>query len=353
VAVPFLMTLASLAALLIAGLGGVTDKSMYMFQINSTNLTVSAADVKSLLHLRAELTPTPVLAARDPDTGFHDPSLLQAAAAATTSAASSSGSSGSVHAAELGIENLYDIGLWGYCYTSSNGTRSCSKTEFNWAQNALNQTTSNVNSLITASGKNVTVPKELTDGLSAFETAMRWTQIVFIIAAISLGVELVFGFLANCSRIFSCITWLVAGVATTAVCATAALATATSAIVIGVLEGVSKQYGVHGSFNTKFLAAIWISAAFAIGAGLFWFFTCCCCAPDHSSSSRRRNRDSYGDREKLVPAGAYVPIHADNAYNGAYGNRQYHYASGANAAPAHREQAYEPYAHQPSHHSNV
>ncbi|KAH8880064.1 hypothetical protein GQ53DRAFT_670741 [Thozetella sp. PMI_491] len=327
VAIPFLMTLASLAALLAAGLGGVADKSMFMFQANTTNLTISAADVSDLLRLvtRTELAPpTGVIAARD---------------SATTS-------TGVVTGQDLGIYNLYDIGMWGYCYTMQNGTRTCTQTAFNWAENALNQTTSNVDSLITATGKNVTLPKEVVDGIHAFQTAIKWTEIVFVIAAVALGVELFFGFLANCSRVFSCITWLVAGFATVAVCATAALATATSAIVVGVLEGSAKKYGVTASFNTRFLAVIWISAAFAIGAGMFWIFTCCCCAPDHHSRSRKR--DSHSDREKLVPAGAYVPIHGDHSYNGAYGNQQHHYASGANNV-GRRDVAYEPYAH----HSNV
>ncbi len=351
VAIPFLMTLASLVALLIAGLGGVTDKSLFMFEVNSTNLTISASDVSNLLSSRSVGTPV-VLDARQatPPVGFHDPALLGGTTTGSGSSPSSTAASGSVRGQDLGVFALYDVALWGYCYTQFNGTRECTKTAFNWADNALNQTTANVNSMITATGKNVTLSKDIIDGVHTFVTVSKWTQIVFVIAAASLGVELFFGFLANCSRVFSCIAWLVAGFAATAVCAFAALATVTATVIVGILEGTAKKYGVSGSFNTRFLAVVWISAAFAIASGMFWIFTCCCCAPDHHSRSRRsRDREMHGDREKLVPAGAYVPIQGDHGYNGAYGNKQFHYASGANAPAGHRDLAYEPYAH----HANV
>ena len=341
VAIPFAMTLASLVAILIGGLGGVIDKNMFMFEVNATDFTISSSQVSSLLNGRSPGTPTiDARQATTPTPVFHDPAVL----------GGNTGGGINVTGQDIGIYDLYDVGLWGYCYTAHNGTRTCTKTAFNWAEHALNQTTSNVNSLITASGKNVTLPSDITDGLKTFEVVLRWTEIVFIIACVSLGVELFFGLFANCSRAFSCVTFLVAGVATVAVCAFAAMATATSAIVVGVIESTAKFYGVHGSFNTHFLIAIWIGAAAALAAGFFWMFTCCCCAPDHHSSRRNRNRDSNGDREKLVPSNAYVPIVGDGgAYNNSYGRQQFHYASGANAPAARHDMAYEPYAH----HANV
>lgn len=330
VAVPFALTLAALVAILVAALAGVADKSLYMFQVNTTALSISPASISSLINK---------VTTRDPQTvGFHD----EAAKAATSD--SSSSKTSNITAADLGLYNLYDVNLWGYCYTPQNGSRACTQAQFNWAENALNTTKNNVNSLITVSGQNITLPTELTTAITTFGTVARWTQITFIIAIISLGIELFMGIFANCSRIFSCITFIIAGLATVAVCTAASLATAMSVVVVGAVEGSAKWYGVSAEFNTRFLAAVWIGAAFSIAAGFFWLFTCCCCAPDHSS---RRSRKRGLENEKLIPNGSYQPIHDDHGYNNGFNNRhsgqQYGYTN-AHAAPR-RDMAYEPYSH--------
>ncbi|KAK3329703.1 SUR7/PalI family-domain-containing protein [Apodospora peruviana] len=333
VALPFLLTLASLVALLVAGLAGVSDKSLFMFQVNTTDLSISPLSVGSILDA--------VTSKRDAlPQDLHDPSLLTEAAAAATGSDAAQG--GNITAADLGLFDLYDISLWGYCYTPQNGSRACTKPTFNWAEKALNETTNNVNNLITLTGQNVTLPKTLTDAIGTFSTVTRWTEIVFIIAYVALGVELFFGIFANCSRAFSCVTFIVAGVATVAVCVAAALATAMSVVVVGAVEGSAKFYGVQADFNTKFLAAVWIAAAFAIAAGFFWLFTVCCCKPDYSrSKSNRRSRDS--EAEKLMH-GPYQPIGQPMAggYPQSYGHavpQQQNYG-----APR-RDLAYEPYSH--------
>jgi hypothetical protein len=323
VAVPFVLCIGSLIALLVAGLAGVTDKSLFMFQVNTSDLSISPLSINSVLNSRSP-EPNPQ--------NFHDVDLL--------SSGSTGGSGNNVTAADLGLYDLYDVHLWGYCYTPQNGSRECTKPAFNWAETALNLTMGNINTLITLSGKNVTIPKEVTDGIMAFGTASRWTQIVFIIAYVALAVEIFFGIFANCSRAFSCVTFIVAGVATTAVCAAAALATATSVIVVGVVESTARFYGVGGSFNKKFLAAVWISAAFAIGAGFFWLFTICCCKPDHS-----RRRRSGGEAEKLMH-GPYQPIGDQHAYKGSSFSQPSGYAGAPQSyGPPQRDVAYEPYSH--------
>lgn len=340
---PFLLTLGAVIAILVAGLAGVADKSLYMFQINTTNLEISPATIENLINSRAAQT-----------VGFHDPSLLDptddttaAAADSTKSSATADTKSSNITAADLGLNELYDIGLWGWCYTAQNGTRTCTKPEFNWAQKELNKTTNDLENLATAAGQKITLPKEITSAISTFSTIAKWTEVVFIIAAVALGVELFFGIFASCSRAFSCLTFIVAGVATAAVCGFAALATAMSVVVVGAVEASAKFYGVKADFNTKYLAAVWIAAAFALAAGFFWMFTVCCCKPDHSSrrSGRKRHLDESG--EKLIPIGAYQPITDDHGYNGGYNNGhsnpQYGYAPQPRAAR--RDLAYEPYSH--------
>jgi len=324
VALPFALTLASLIALLVAGLAGVADKSLYMFQVNTTGLSISKLSLSKLVHSR--------------DVQFHDTSLLNG-----LPGGSGSSSEPNITAADLGLYNLYDVGVWGYCYTPNNGGRECTKPEFNWAEHALNASKTNVQTIITTSGQNVALPKEITDGMTAFGTVARWTEIVFIIAYVCLGVELFFGIFANCSRAWSCVTWLVAGIAATAVCAAATLATVMAATVVGTVEATAKLYGVKASFNTRFLATVWIAAAFALASGFFWIFTICCCKPEH------RQKRHHGDgSEKLIPTGAYAPLHEpeNRGFYNTHNAPQYgapRYPSGGRS-----DLAYEPYSH--SHH---
>lgn len=377
VAIPFLLTLGSLIALLIAGLAGVADKSLYMFQVNTTDLSISPLSIENVLDQ---------ITKRQTDgSGLHDVEGLlndvkdnvgDAAGDVVDDIKNTVGdkagdviddiqdavdnnpdlantvanvaNGGNLTAADLGLFDLYDIGLWGYCYTPQNGSRACTKSQFNWAEKELNTTTTQLDDLIlianTAGGQNITLPKEISTAINTFSTVTRWTEIVFIIAYIALGVELLFGIFANCTRVFSCITALVAAFATVAVCAAAALATATSAIVVGAVETTAKFYGVSASLNTRFLATVWIAAAFAIAAGFFWMFTCCCCAPDHSSR-RRSYRDST--HEKLMPSssGPYQPVPGGNTgYTGAqYPAAAAQPQSYGYATPAH-DARYEPYA---------
>ncbi|KAJ4296081.1 hypothetical protein N0V88_004783 [Collariella sp. IMI 366227] len=249
---------------------------------------------------------------------------------------------GNLTTTELGFFEIYDVNIWNFCYTTKNGTRECAKPGFDWAAKGLKNTTDDLNYLITSTGWNITMPKELTEAMKAYGTVAKWTQIVFIAACIALGVELFLGLFANCSRAFSCVTWLISFVATITVGATAGLATATSVVVVGSVEATAKLYGADAHFNKKFLAIIWLGFAFAMAAGLFWSFTICCCAPDHGSS--RRSRSSHADAEKNMAVGGggsgYQRLSEPGAYQGGYARQSY-------AAPSGQQHggAYEPYSH--------
>lgn len=357
VLVPFALTLGSLIALLVAGLAGVADKSLYMFQVNTTNLQFSPLDAASIIkdftnvngksvedHVKdnipdnlkdkipdnvKDVIPDEIkdIIPRSPN--FHNPELLGKAASGTN-----------VTGTDLGLADLYDVGIWGYCYTHRNGTRDCTKPKFNWAESVLNATAGDIKSLITLTGQNITLSKEVSDAITAFSTVARWTQIVFVIACIATGVALFFGIFANCSRIFSCVTFIIAAFATVSVCAAAALSTAMAVVVVGTVEATAKLYGVEGSFNVKFLAAVWIAAAFAIAAGFFWLFTICCCAPDRSGG-RSSRRSKNADGEKLLH-GPYQPLGNEHGYQG---GSYPQYSAPQSYGPPKADVAYEPYSH--------
>ncbi|KAL2136284.1 hypothetical protein VTI74DRAFT_4519 [Chaetomium olivicolor] len=330
VLVPFLLTLASLTAMLLAGLAGITDKGLYMFQINVTDLSISPLSVGKILEGIKAPSIDDLNVPKVSDINIPGVNIKRQQTNSKT---------GNITAADLGFYNIYDVNIWNYCYTMQNGTRECTKPAFNWATNELNTSTNDLNSLITSTGYNVTLPKEITDAVKAFGTVSKWTQIVFIIAYIALAVELFFGLFANCSRAFSCVTWLIASVATVAVGAAAGLATATSVVVVGAIEGSTKVYGADAHFNKRFLAVVWLGFAFALAAGLFWSFTICCCAPDHSS---RRSRSRGGaDSEKLMSGGTgYQRLSEPGGYNAGYARQSY----GAPQQAQHAG-AYEPYSH--------
>ncbi|KAK3310636.1 SUR7/PalI family-domain-containing protein [Chaetomium strumarium] len=300
----------------------MASKGLYMFQVNVTDLQLSPLSVSKILD----------------GTGIDVPTLDDIKIPGINSRQESQTTN--ITAKDLGLYDIYDVNPWNYCYTAHNGTRACTKPAFDWATNALNTTTGDINSMITATGLNVTLPKEITDAVKAFGTVSKWTQIVFIIAYIALGVELFFGLFANCSRAFSCVTWLISAIATTAVGAAAGLATATSVVVVGAVEASAKVYGVDAHFNTTYLAIIWLGAAFAIAAGLFWMFTICCCAPDHSS--RRSGRGSrHSDTEKLMSGGTgYQRLSEPGGYTSTGYARQSQYGPAQQHSPA-----YEPFSH--------
>ncbi|GAB1310857.1 hypothetical protein MFIFM68171_01067 [Madurella fahalii] len=327
VLLPFLLTLASLIAMLVAGLAGVADKSLYMFQVNTTDLSISPLSVSNILSSAGVDVPDSFNDVVDPLVNSRQADVSR---------------TGNITAADLSLHKLYDVSIWGYCFIPQNGgERQCTQPAFNWATNVLNTTTGDINTLLTVTGQNVTLPSEITDAVKIFGTVSRWTQIVFIIAYVALGVELLFGLFANCSRIFSCVTWLVALIATAAVCGAAALSTATSVVVVGAVEGTARWYGVDAHFNTRFLVAVWLGAAFALAAGLFWLFTICCCAPDHSSRRKRGGAES----EKFIPStnSSYQRLSDPHGYQSNYAQQ---YPTQSYASPQQQHSgAYEPYSH--------
>ncbi|EGS18719.1 uncharacterized protein CTHT_0053270 [Thermochaetoides thermophila DSM 1495] len=362
IALPFLLTLASLISMLVAGLAGVADKKLYMFRINTTDLEISPLNVQNILNQAGVNIPNNVNLdnINIPNNVNLDNINIPNVKIDIDKRQSQSKN---ITAADLGLHNLYDISIFTYCYTDQSGDRHCPKPAFNWARSALNTTPGDFNSLITTTGLNVTLPEEITSAIRVFTTVSRWTQYIYIAAIGALVVELFFGLFANCSRAMSCVTFLVAGVAAVLVGTAAAMATATAATVVGAVEASAKYYGVDSKINTRFLSAVWFAFTFAAAAALFWCFTICCCKPDRykSAGGGVRHRDESAS-EKFIPlasgAGASAKGYQrlSEASLGENGNTGYYGAGGYSAGyprqypepvayGAQRESAYEPYSH--------
>ncbi|EJP70705.1 SUR7 protein [Beauveria bassiana ARSEF 2860] len=337
VALPLLLTIASLAALLYATLAGVAHHNTFMFKLDTTNLTVDRAGIESI----AKSAGVDV-SSIGKDLGVDIDSLLNKATGGQN-----------VTAKELNLDYVFEVDLWGFCSTRD-GKRECTKAEFNWASRTLNDTY--LKNVGTAAGVSIPLPEDIRGSIKAFRTIMKVTEIAFIAANILLGVELLIGILASCSRVVSCLTWLIACITTILVFAAAGLATGVSAAVVGAVEASAKIYGVKGGIQTSFLAAVWIAAAFALGANLFWVFTICCCKPEHGRARSVRNRDSHGDGEKLMPSRGYAPLGTQHEMTGfqqqpqhhaGYNNSSYYNGQPARypAGNGRSDLAYEPYSH--------
>ncbi|APA08766.1 hypothetical protein sscle_04g035360 [Sclerotinia sclerotiorum 1980 UF-70] len=326
VGLPFGLTLASLICLLIASLAGVTDKSLDLFQVNTTNLSISSSTLLSLEHsFRKRGLGDLTVAALTPEN-------IESVIASKTGTASAV----NITAKDLGLADSYKISLWSYCAVTGKNT-TCTKAKFNWAATALN--TSSIDTLTSATGTNATLPHEVESALKTFVVVSKWTQVVYIIALIATAAELFLGLFAMCSRAASCITYFVSGFSTTAVIAASIMATVLSSVTVGAIKSSAKAYGIGAHIDTHFLAVTWLAVVLSIASSFFWVFTICCCASNNNSS--KKNRRSLNDHEKLIPTKtAYQKI--DTPETGYVG--QQHGIYHQQPQPT-RTGAYEPYSH--------
>lgn len=358
VALPIILTIGAIIAFMVATLSGIAHNSLYIFSINLENLnfdSIDIGDIAGAVGLDDVDLPDGVDDLKDINL---DDIEIPSRRAAVEARQDSNGI-----ASTLDFGNKYEVTLWGYCEIrdkrGEDGTeKKCIDGEYNWASKHLD--TSFINELAGVAGADIQVPDEIDTALGIFKTVTRYTEIAFIVALAVLGLELFLGIFASCTRIISCLVWLI-GIAAIVLCIVAAgLATAMGAVVVGAVEATAEQYGVRGSINTNFLVCIWIGAAFAIAASLFWLFTICCCKPEHG---RHKNKGG-DDNEKLMPTGGYYPVsgtgmndHEMTPSNGAYNNQgTYHnqfnpgYGDNYSHAPSYysggrSDAGYEPYSH--------
>lgn len=338
VLLPVLLTVAAIVSFLIATLTGVAHNRMYLFRLDTQNLTIDQASLASFAD--------DLGVGDDLDSITNDINDLSDTISGNSRvkrlALRQDVQTDNITAQDLGMAKQYDVSFWGYCYVDFNDDRHCTDSEMNWAANTLND--SYLEEFASVSGVSIALPDEITGPLRAFREISRWTGIAFIVALVVLGVELVIGILSNFSRAISCVTWLVGLLAIIVTGVAAALATAQAAVVVGAVEATAWRYGVEGHINTRFLATIWIGFAFTLAASLFFLFTVCCC------KNERRNRNRGGDDgEKFAPSKSYAPLGSGNDHEMTSGtgfyNPQQAPQYGAPYGGRTTESAYEPYSH--------
>jgi hypothetical protein len=283
VSTPFALTLASLICLLICTLSGLTNNNLSLFTFVPKDMSIPVADLSSLTK-------------RSIATGMGHEALSAAGVASGIGDAITSGGDSltgtNITASDLGLYDSYTVSLWNYCYTSGT-TTTCLPGKFDWASNA-STLTNNLTSLAAAHGVNFT-SSTIRNAVKSFGVIVKWTEVVYIAALVLAALELVVGLFAFCSRIGSCVTFIVSGFFTTAAVAAAGMSTFLATLAVGTGKSLSK-YGVQANYNMTYLILSWVAVAFAVAAGLFWLFSMCCCAPDHSSRSRSNKGMKYGDK---------------------------------------------------------
>ncbi|KAJ4250144.1 hypothetical protein NW762_011955 [Fusarium torreyae] len=305
VILPFALTIASAIFVLVPALAGVTDKSLYIFQLNVEDLSISPAS--DLIHnLKIDVRAEENLESRLKKVDKN------------------------ITAELLGLDKIYDITLWGYCRTAMNGTRECSSPKFDWVRKTIST------GYIESADKDIKImlPKEISKAIQTFRSMAKGAQVVFIIAGIELAITITLGIFALCSRELTCWTWMASGLAAAFVLPSAILSTILASVSIGAVETTAKFYGVRGDINKVFIAIIWIATMFAVAANILWIFPTLCCMTEQQASE-----DTKGLLGRNRQSSAYAPVEDDHEMQATYHNR------GLTPSPR-TEVAYEPYSHQ-------
>jgi hypothetical protein len=180
-----------------------------------------------------------------------------------------------ITATRLHLAKTYYVNLFSYCIPESdNQTYSCYGKKPNWASDIFNITSSN--NLQVPAGLNITLPDKLAHIVRHFGYLSYSTQVLSILAILGLGVELFISLSSTCSRLVSCVVWLLAAGAIILVGVAASLTTAQAAIVVSAVKATKGWHGADGQINGKYLASLWASFLLAIASALFWLPTICC-----------------------------------------------------------------------------
>ncbi|KAK5135104.1 hypothetical protein LTR08_005629 [Meristemomyces frigidus] len=286
---PWALTIASLVCLAMINLAGwrtSTSSSLYFFQANFTNLTVSSA---STLENTTALT----LALEQAET-------------------------------DNTIENLYQIHLWNYCSSGTDGSeiKNCSARHSDfyfdpvevWGLNATaaatsaTSTDSSDNAIESgiASLKNSTktlenkiLGKSGTEALDAYKHVAKWMFIAYEVSFWSTIATIVCGILAIWSRWGSLLTSIFSIVSTLFTFGAVLTSTILFGVLIGSLKTLLDPYGVKLTLGKHALVVCWLAVLFSLAATLFWLFSVCCC----SGRSNPHHRSNKGGLWKAEPKG--------------------------------------------------
>lgn len=255
------LTTSSLIAMLVAALAGAAHKDLPLLRVNATDFSISSTFINDWTGVcRAKRR----FDLRSAHAGMDDAFL--------------GARSTNVTGADLGVPVLFDVSLWGYCYTPRRGdgtARVCSRPAFDWAGAALDGAGTALTRAVETRERKVTLPGYFTGNASVFEEFTLWAEMACVVALAALGVELYLGVVVarqggggagggslSCGALF-----LAACVAAVAACSFAVLVS----LMCLTLNSLTAWKGVIVEATWAFGAA-WGAAGCAVGASWVWAF---------------------------------------------------------------------------------
>jgi len=201
------------------------------------------------------------------------------------------------------------------------------------------------------------IPGAVNSAMNAYQKGAQWMFIAYAIAFWTTVATIVVGLFALCSRIGSCFTTIVSGVATLFTILAAVTSTILFSTLVGALSTTLKPYQIKLSVGTKMMALDWLAVAFSVGASMFWLVSICCCSGKSSHKDRNSAAPAAGGAFGTRGSAAYQPLgdehnHVGNPYHSQYGAPQGHRGmemqefgqTGAGPYKG-RDTAYEPFRH--------
>ncbi|PYH77589.1 hypothetical protein BO82DRAFT_423377 [Aspergillus uvarum CBS 121591] len=266
-----LLTIGSLICLFIVAIGCIHPKQakdLYMFQIDLKNLTSSP-------HSVLDTTLEDI-------TGGNMKQFVQALQEGNKSGT---------------LQDFYTIGLWNYCagnnpHDGVYNTTYCSKPRGGFWFDPIELWGLNETDI----GKHP--PHRLQKTLDIYQKSSLWMQILYLVAICTGILQLLVGLLACCSRLGSCIAWLLTGVFLLFTLAASITSTTLFATLAGIFKVTFKAYGVYGQMGRHIYIATWLAVTLSLLAGVSWLLNCCCFP---------------GDRARRVPTRTGGPVVAANS----------------------------------------
>lgn len=235
-ALPLVLIAAAIILMLFVALSGVTHNELWIVQLDLSDLTIDPKSIAIKQGLNITNAGANIITARD-----------------------------------LGLSDIYEINVWGYCYANAKGERHCTKAKFDWAASYSEQYLGGSN---VPGAVEVQLPDDVKDAIILFRNIARNAQAVLIVCLVALAASFLLGIVSGFTRRWTGIL-ILASVAAVTVCAAAGLVSAMGAIAMRAVEKSGQSYGVHSTMGTTFLSINWISVVISVAAAIFWLAARC------------------------------------------------------------------------------
>lgn len=189
------------------------------------------------------------------------------------------GSSVSVQATDLGLSDIYSIGMWGYCKGSNDdgdyNVTYCSSPTSMYLFDPVKILSEDLDSSLSID--DLSLPDQVEDYVKTAKIVSKVIFITTIIGVVAAFVVAVLTLFSFCSHAVSCIATIFAIISFLGLVIAAAASTATYSIVKKYFNDAAETYGISSTLsNNRFYGLIWASAVAALITCLFNFFAICC-----------------------------------------------------------------------------